>query len=107
MHTENDLESRCVQKIEALGGEAWKLVLLRRRGFPDRSIFLPGIPAFFVEFKRPKKGRVSAQQTEVKRRLTELGQTVYVVDNFPAFLKLVASQIGHARVSKKRNNPSV
>ena len=78
---ERGLEARCVARIEALGGEALKLQLLGRRGWPDRTIFLPGVPVWFVEFKRPGKGRISVQQTKWHKNLRYLGHAVYIIDN--------------------------
>lgn len=79
------LEQRCVDKIEARGGLALKLVLLGIRGFMDRTILLPGRVIFFVEVKRRKIGVVSAQQATWRRILTLLGFGVYTIDTDEAF----------------------
>lgn len=95
---ESALEMRCVARIEALGGLALKLQIPGVRGFPDRSCFMPkerfydgfafhsrARPTFFVEFKRLKTGRVSAQQVHWKRVLEGLEFAVYVIDTDEQF----------------------
>jgi hypothetical protein len=82
---ERSIEDRCVQKIEALGGKAFKLVLAGSRGFPDRTVLLPDGRCWFCEFKRPQTGVVSAQQRKFKFMLNLLGFHVYHVDNDAEF----------------------
>lgn len=77
---ESALEDRCVQRIEALGGLALKLAIPGVRGFPDRTVLMPGAKVAFYEFKRLKTGRISAQQDEWARRLTSRGFGVYFPD---------------------------
>jgi len=87
---ERALEERCVAKVEALGGVALKLMIPGARGFPDRTVLLPGGRIAFCEFKRLKTGRVSAQQTRWATVLRRLGFEVHVIDTdaqFDAFLK--------------------
>lgn len=69
-----------MQRIEALGGLALKLSIPGVRGFPDRSCLLPGAQVFFLETKRIKSGRVSAQQMQWKVTLERLGFGFYLVD---------------------------
>lgn len=76
---ESALELRCVQRIEALGGLALKLVIPGVRGFPDRSCLLPGAQVFFLETKRLGSGRVSAQQMQWKVTLERLGFGCYLI----------------------------
>ena len=82
---EADLEARCVARIEALGGLALKLVIPGVRGFPDRTVLMPGARTWFAEFKRIKTGRVSAQQLKWHTDLTRLGFSVYFVDDDAGF----------------------
>lgn len=87
---ERSLEDRCVQRIEALGGLALKLQIPGVRGFPDRSILMPGARVWFCEFKRLKTGRVSAQQVKWAKVLRGLGFKVFFIDDdaqFEAALK--------------------
>ncbi|MFA5898837.1 MAG: hypothetical protein WC829_06955 [Hyphomicrobium sp.] len=79
------LEARCVAKIEARGGLALKLAIPGVRGFPDRSCMLPGATLFFIETKRLKTGRLSAQQVRWKAVLWKLGYNVYVIDTDEQF----------------------
>lgn len=97
LELERALETRCVERIEALGGLALKLLIPGVRGFPDRTILLPGTrsPAygivtgkgrvFFAEFKRLKSGRVSAQQHRWRVLLHQLGFGVYTIDTDEQF----------------------
>lgn len=82
---ERSLEDRCVARIEALGGRALKLVIPGVRGFPDRTILMPGHRIWFAEFKRLKTGRVSAQQVRWSEVLGNLGFRVDFIDNAAAF----------------------
>lgn len=77
---ESALEDRCVKRIESLGGQALKLVIPGVRGFPDRTILMPGRQIWMAEFKRIKSGRVSAQQGRWGEALIKLGFPVYFID---------------------------
>ena len=95
---ERALEERCVARVEALGGMAIKLLVPGVRGFPDRGCFLPGRPllprqTFFLEFKRLKTGRVSAQQHMWCFKLTELGFGVYMIDTDAQFEDALAREM--------------
>lgn len=78
---EAKLEDRCVAKIEARGGLALKLSIPGVRGFPDRTILLPGARVWYAEFKRLKTGRVSAQQHRWRVLLHQMGFGFYTIDN--------------------------
>ncbi len=82
---ESALEDRCVRRIEALGGQALKLVIPGVRGFPDRTILMPDRSIWFAEFKRIKSGRISAQQEHWERVLEKLGFIVCFVDTDAQF----------------------
>lgn len=82
---EAKLEDRCVAKAEARDGVALKLLLRGLRGFPDRTVMLPGRIIFFCEFKRQKLGRFSVQQATWRRILTILGFGVYTIDTDAQF----------------------
>lgn len=98
LERENSLELRCVAFVEEHGGQALKLVPLGVRGFPDRSILMRPKDIFtgvwyltqesriwFAEFKRRRRGVVSAQQEHWRRVLTDLGFKVHVIDSDAAF----------------------
>lgn len=82
---ESALELRCVAKVERLGGEALKLMIPGVRGFPDRTLLLPGGRVAFAEFKRLRTGKVSAQQREWAKTLERLGFGVYFIDTDAEF----------------------
>ena len=91
---ESPLEKRCVQRVEALGGVALKLVLLGVRGFLDRTVILPKRVIFFAEFKRKKLGVVSAQQAVWRRILTLLGFGVYMIETDEQFEAALEREMG-------------
>lgn len=104
---EADLETRCVERIEALGGMALKLRPPTGRGYPDRTCIIPetwvrGDTAekytrpliFYIEFKRNKVGIVSTQQATWRRMLTLLGFGVYFVDSDEAFEAALERELG-------------
>ena len=78
---EKHFEEDVIDYAEQLGGEAWKLKKDGERGFPDRTLFLPGGVLTLVELKRPKVGKTSPQQKKILRRLQELGFTAKVCDD--------------------------
>lgn len=81
------LETRCVATVEARGGLALKLAIPGVRGFPDRTVLMPGRQVAFYEFKRLKMGRISAPQHEWARRLRALGFGVYFIDTWAQFIE--------------------
>lgn len=89
---ESSLEERCVQIIERLGGMALKLQINGVRGFPDRTILMPGAKIWFAEFKRIKSGRVSSQQLRWIERLGKAGFNAYVIDNEADFEKALRKE---------------
>lgn len=72
---EADIEKDVVKYVESLGGHCVKLKDIER-GFPDRTIFLPGGVICFVELKRPKKNKTYHMQKVWVDRLTRLGFVV-------------------------------
>lgn len=78
----NPLEKEIEQKLKTLvegrlGGLCLKWVCPGWSGVPDRILLLPGGKIYFVELKRPKGGKVDPLQTWWKRRLENLGFTVW------------------------------
>jgi hypothetical protein len=76
---EADVESALVTRAEKYCGEAVKLNLRGRRGWPDRLVLLPGSIAFFVETKKPGEEPEPLQQS-VHRTIRRLGFDVVTVD---------------------------
>ena len=70
---EKDVENEIIAWAEGLGGMAYKLVLRGRRGWPDLSLHLPGGVLIYVEVKRPRGGKIYAQQSACLRELEDLG----------------------------------
>lgn len=95
---EHKREDRCVAKIEAMGGQALKLVILGLMGWPDRTILLPGRIVFFVEFKRERVGIVSAQQKHWRRILLGLGFSIYIIDTDEDFDNALAAEISAPQI---------
>lgn len=77
---ESQIENAVVKYVERLDGEALKLRIDGRNGYPDRTIKLPNGIEFLIEFKTPAGKLRSAQKKWIKR-LRELGSRVYIVDD--------------------------
>ena len=75
---EDSVENYLVQRVEALGGVAYKFTSPGRVGVPDRLCVLPGGVLFFVECKAPQ-GRLAPSQRREIKRLRDMGQSVLVV----------------------------
>ena len=81
--TEQHLEHRFTDYAQRRGCVAFKLVLERARGFPDRTVLCPGGRVVFFEFKRPDgAGVLSRQQKRILKVLRGLGFTAHVCDDF-------------------------
>ena len=70
---EHNIENRIVKYVEGLGGLALKLVLASERGFPDRTLLLPGGLVLFIEIKRPKDAKTYHMQLVWQERLQRRG----------------------------------
>ena len=70
---EKDIEAEVVEWAGDLGGFAAKLVDDAGRGFPDRTIFLPGGRIIFPELKLPRQNKKYHMQKVWQERLTRLG----------------------------------
>ena len=85
---ESVVEEEDVKKREEQGGKAYKICFIGRRGAPDRLHLMP-IPEEhqeivskyiqFVEYKRPKGGRVSVWQKKIHKELIDLGFKVEIL----------------------------
>lgn len=77
---EKDVEAHLRNEIKKIGGKAYKWESPGNAGVPDRIIFLPDGQVHFVELKAPGK-KPTALQLAQHRKLTQLGQQVYVLDS--------------------------
>lgn len=81
--------------VESIGGEAFKLQRIGKRGWPDRSVLLPGGVILFLEFKAPR-GKIRPQQRTTIARLRELGfvaEIVYSVEEAKAYVERALSAV--------------
>ena len=76
---EAKVEQYLVDGVKARGGMCPKFNDPGRRGAPDRIVCLPGHPAYFVELKRPKIGKLDTHQTRYHDDLRAAGQKVWVI----------------------------
>lgn len=77
--TEANIEQTFCNYAKSKDCLALKLLMLNKRGFPDRTILCPGGKVFFVEFKR-KGGKVSGPQIKIRDMLESFGFKYYVCD---------------------------
>lgn len=89
---ENIIETELIRRVKAAGGACEKVTVLGNRGFFDRLVVLPAMPArvVFVECKKPVGGRVSAHQILRHRRYRGLGAEVAVVKTLGDIDRLLA-----------------
>lgn len=57
------------------------LKLMKLPGYPDRLVLFPGGHAYFVELKRPTRGRVARHQHAAHMLLRQMGFSVSVLRN--------------------------
>lgn len=74
-----DIEKPFCTFAERKGCKALKLIFLRKKGFPDRTVVCPGARVFFIEFKRPGKPTTGPQNI-VRKMLESFGFEYYVCD---------------------------
>jgi len=92
------LEADIVAWAEDLGGEAYKLKKDNLRGWPDRTIFLPGGRLILPELKVPRKNKKYQQQTEQIARLRELGFQAGFCESLEDVQRLLLSPTKRGRV---------
>lgn len=78
---EKDIENDFVEYALQRGCRAWKLFWLNRKGFPDRTVLMPGGRVIFMEFKR-RGNRQSPHQDKVQQILEGLGFDWYTPYTF-------------------------
>jgi hypothetical protein len=77
---ERIIEQHLRRRIEAMGGQCYKLHAIHQQGLPDRLVLLPDGRVFFVELKSPGKKPTRIQEI-VHARLRILKQVVMVLDS--------------------------
>jgi hypothetical protein len=75
---EDVVEQYLIDTVAVLGGMTYKFVVPGVRGYPDRIVKLPGVSAFLVELKRPKRGVVARLQKLRHEELRAIGWRVYL-----------------------------
>lgn len=97
MGKEAKFEDEVVAWAEDLGGEAYKLKKDNKRGWPDRTIFLPGGRLIIPELKVPQ-GERKRQQIEQVERLRELGFRAGFCESMEDVQRLLLSEEKRGRV---------
>lgn len=65
------------------------------KGGSDRLIFLPNGHSFFIEFKRPSGGIISAHQIEFGELVSKVNKTVYYCNTVAEARKALEYEIKH------------
>lgn len=87
---EAELERKICEYVRRLGGRAFKFVSPGAPGVPDRLCVLPGGRLIFIEVKRPgRKDGLSVQQKKIIGWLRKLGCTVWVINDYETFRRLI------------------
>lgn len=86
---EREVERALVERVQAMGGLAYKFTSPGRRGVPDRIVLLPGRVPQFVELKRKGKKPMPHQLRE-HDRIRAAGGTVHVIDTIKGVEELLA-----------------
>lgn len=95
---ESTLERRVCEYIRRCGGRAVKFVSPGTPGVPDRICFFKDGNIIFIELKRPgRTNGLSVQQKKTHDWLREMGQEVWVVNDFDT-LRLRLSARGYHEV---------
>lgn len=92
MAREADVEENVIAWAENHGWITRKMAYAGRRGCRDRDFYGFGqiVP---VEFKRPGKG-LDAHQEKERKRLSDVGVKIHVIDNYDAGIALLQSFMG-------------
>ncbi len=89
---ESQIEKALVKSVKQAGGECRKAQWIGRRGAPDRLVMLPGGITWWVELKAPGK-KPDPHQSREHKRMTALGQTIYVIDSLESIERLLNGAI--------------
>lgn len=90
---EIDVETACCALVERMGGKDLKVTSRGRRGRLDRLFIFPGKHIFFVEFKRPRGGRIAALQHKERREWEALGVPCYFCRTVQEFEEILREEI--------------
>ena len=74
---ESKTEKYLRESVEARGALCYKLAIIGKRNFPDRTILAPGGVIFFIELKVPNKD-ATRTQSWFHRLLKRLGFRIYI-----------------------------
>lgn len=77
--TESRIENELRNRVEKIGGKAYKFSSPANNGVPDRIVLYKG-QCYFVELKRPGED-LRPLQKAVRRKFEKLGFKVYVIDS--------------------------
>ncbi|MEG0475484.1 MAG: VRR-NUC domain-containing protein [Carnobacterium sp.] len=77
---EKQVENHLIDRVNNLGGLAWKFTSPGNAGVPDRIVVLNNLICF-VELKRPKGGKISDMQAWRIGQLINQGMKAYVIKN--------------------------
>lgn len=77
---EKELERKLVDKVQNLGGKAFKFVSPGNAGVPDRLVILPENKIGFAEMKRPGGTTTKLQDKQIKF-IKSLKCLVMVIDS--------------------------
>lgn len=75
---ESTIERKHIAALRAEGCMVLKLNVQGTRGWPDVLVVEPNGFVYFIEFKRPKRGRFSKLQSVTIRKLRGMGAMVEV-----------------------------
>ena len=100
MKAEKRTETRFYNWCKDNGIFVRKLKAVGVRGFPDRTIILPGPVMVFIEFKAPGK-KPSPWQVREMERLVALGARVLTTDKFEEAKQFVLDSGSFHKVMEK------
>lgn len=78
---ESEVEKDWCDRARQLGYKSIKFIDPGRRGAPDRLVLGYKGESFFIEFKRPKGGKLSMHQKAYHADLRKRGFDVYLIKN--------------------------
>ncbi len=90
---ESEVEAYFCERADKNGAFVSKFTDPSRRGAPDRIIFMPWGAVYFVEFKRPRGGRLAELQKQYREKLALRHTDVWYINTkakVDAFFRVVA-----------------
>ena len=94
--SEKNLEKKLRSAVITADGLCLKLIPISFRGFPDRTMLLPGGRIIFVEVKSEgyNKNTATVKQQGVVRRLLEgMGFKYYLIDTEAALQEFIITEL--------------